>query len=262
MGMKNHTSMKTIALIGLLASAAVAWANIPPVAVAGTIGGVAHGLGGAFSTSGAAGPGAIGGFGGVGAGSASNIGGGFEVGAARGGRVDAFESIGMRQARLTRESTPPAANPLTDTVLESSVSLVPNEHAASTMLSTGFSAETIRVSRIEERQQLAADISKRLDATKDAMATLKTDAKVLEGDAKADFKAAAKEVRACEKELKAKVKSARKAPADAWSENRAKLAASYEAYMQSVTRAESLVAAESGEHSAGAGTTATRSAAN
>lgn len=234
--MKNHTSTKTIALLGLLASAAVASATIPPVNVsAGTIGGVTNNLGGSFGAGGAAGPALGSGFGAA-SHAAGSVGGGFDVAGAPNARIEAFESIGMRRERLARE----AAAKL-DTTLDSGVAPVPNEQAASAALSTGFSAETIRAASAEERQQIAAAVNQRIATSSDAVAALKADAKALDATAQAEFKAARKDVGRQAKELKAAAKAARKGSAERWEELRAELAQRYDAYAASVARAEAVV---------------------
>lgn len=245
--MKNYTSSKTLALIGLIASAAVASANLPPVNVsAGTVGGVAGNLGGTFGApgvTGAAGSTVGGGFNGAMATIDADPSAGFQAGPVPGQRIAAFESMGMRQARLATDAEPLAE---TATSTETTVSPVANEQAASALLSTGFSSDTIRAANAAERQQLAADINQRIEATSDAMATLKDDAKTLDDDIRADFKAAAKEVKASEKKLKKSVKAVRKASAETWAEKRAEVAADYESYLQSIARAEAIVVAEKG----------------
>jgi hypothetical protein len=229
--MKNYTSSKTMmaVLLGLMAGATVASAQIPSVNV--SVAGLGSASGGAVSAGGAT----TGAFGG----SASSAGagsmrGGFD-GSAPAARLDAFESIGMRQERLAREA---AGASMVTSQTSTSVTPVPNHAAASTILRAGFSADTIRSANVEERQQLTTNIDKRVETSAEALATLKHEGKPLEGQAKADFKTAMKDVDAREKELKASMKTARKASAEAWADNRAEVAARYEAYTEAVARAE------------------------
>src|SRR5688500_7394520 len=99
----HYTSSKSIAWLVILASTAVASAQVAPIVntSVGAVGGVTGGLnGGAAGSAGSA-------FGGAGMSAGSALDGGAgAVGRTGGasGRIDAFESIGMRQARLAEEA--------------------------------------------------------------------------------------------------------------------------------------------------------------
>jgi hypothetical protein len=231
--MHRHSS-KLIALAGLLAGAvtlpvsAQSLVNTSVNAVGGAAGGIGHGFG--SSAGGAASSGAgVGGMNGSGSAGASGAVGGAPL--TRDVRASgAFETIGMRQERVATQTD------------------VAQRHVATTALNSGPSSLAIHAASRTEREQLATDIDERVAASSKAMAAMKTQSKSLNGDARAEFKSAAKDVDAREKELHASLKAARDASDETWVDRRASVAASYEAYTQSVGRAEAIAA--SGQSSA------------
>ena len=164
-------------------------------------------------------------------------------------KIDGIESIEMGQARLAQNRAEVRGASAT----KSAVVPLPADDAASAALNVGFSAQTIRDAKPNERELLFTQINNRIDTSSRAIDGLKRDSKSLHGDARARFKAAAKEVAAREKELKASVKTAGKASADNWAEKRAELAARYDAYAAAVAKAESLTADASAQAATTAG---------
>lgn len=246
--MKNKpTSSRSLMLLGLglgVATTSLSFAagiGVGPVGTPNGNLGVGGGAGGALGSGIGGAAGGIGG--GVGGGiGRGHAGAGGAAGGAFGGdvfpdaRADAFESTGMRRERLARETTG-------RTEAQAKGLAVARAHAASSALDRGLSDDWIRGAGVSAREHLATDIDRRIEASHDAMASMKSHAGMLEGSARADFKAATKDVAAREKALKASVKSARRASAEAWVDRRAEVAANYEAYTRSVARAEAVMAA-------------------
>jgi hypothetical protein len=253
--MKIHqTSSKLLAILGLLASTAVIAA---PAGVGGAVGGAVGGIAGGAAGGAGGGHGAGGAFGGnagghgnagigVGRGSAN---GHAQGGAAVGGNLPnahanerAFETIGMRQERIKGEADTRAAN-AGGRALEANGMARANERAVVAVTNAGPSSDHIRRADVNARSEIIAGIDGRISAGSRTVGELNSRARTLSGEAKADFKAAMKDVDAREKDLKASVKAARKASPEAWAESRAHVAASYEAYTQSLARAETLAGA-------------------
>lgn len=143
------------------------------------------------------------------------------------------ESIGMRRERLLNNAD--AAYPAAPQVYASA----PNGAIA---LGGAPIAADIRASTLETRNELGTQLDENVAAGERAMEAARIQAKSLQGAARAQFKAAADDVRTAQRRLNQSLKKAQKASADEWDQARAALAADYEAYTHAVTQAQRIAA--------------------
>lgn len=236
----------------LLALAFPSVHGAPPVGgaaigAAGNLGiGVGQGMGAARM--GAAGAGSFGGSA-RGVGSAQG-GGAFSNAGGVSTAFDDTESIGMRQGRLRAQAGVTtganAADAHASVMGEARGRSVATLAAggASTSLNTAATVHAIQSQAMESREQLLAELHTRVDASAKAMTTVRESGAKLDGQAKADFKAASADVKAKEKALNQSMKAAEKADASTWVTARAKLAGDYDAYAAAVAHAETISHAE------------------
>ncbi len=217
-----------------------------PIGAAGNLG-MSFGQGLGNARMGAAGAGAIGGPGrGFGAGSAAGV---FSGPGHAGVGFDGVESIGIRQERLraqTAATTSGNADAHASVMGEARGRSVATLAAggASASLNTAETVHAIQSQAMASREQLLAELHTRVDASAKAMTTVRESGAKLDGEAKANFKAASADVKAKEKALNKSMKAAEKADADTWVTARAKLASDFDAYAAAVAHAETVSRAE------------------
>ncbi|HVU32281.1 MAG TPA: hypothetical protein VHE61_02530 [Opitutaceae bacterium] len=149
--------------------------------------------------------------------------------------TSAFESIGMRQARLAADASNAGGVAVSAPGMNAA-----NAHAVTAVASAGPSVRAVERADFSARRTITAQIDDQISANTRAVATMKQHAKSLSADSKADFNAAVKDVAVREKALKRSVKVAAKASADSWGAARAKVASNYQAYMQAVARTQAI----------------------
>lgn len=106
------------------------------------------------------------------------------------------------------------------------------------LASGGATAEEIRTAAHANRDVVLERVDSQIEVGGQITANLNRQARHLKGEAKADFKAAMKELKTAEKAVRRSLRTARKATGEAQAEAQAKLAADYTAYTEAVARAE------------------------
>ncbi len=106
------------------------------------------------------------------------------------------------------------------------------------LASSGATVDEIRTAATANRDGVLASVDGQLEIGGQITANLRRQSRHLEGEAKANFKAAMEDVKTCEKTARQSLRAARKAKGDAQAEAQAKLADDYAAYTEAVARAE------------------------
>jgi hypothetical protein len=110
--------------------------------------------------------------------------------------------------------------------------------SASAALDASQTARSIQSQSLENKNQLSADLNRRLDASSENITALKKQARSLDVQSQTEFKAALKDVETREKQLRKDLRSARNATTDTWNDTRSSIAADYASYADAVARAE------------------------
>jgi len=109
---------------------------------------------------------------------------------------------------------------------------------ATASLDSRATVEQIRAAAHANRDAILAEVKTRIDASVRATARLRSEARRLDGDARAEFQASIDDVKVREKAVKQSLKTARQARGDAQTAAQSRLAADYTAYAEAVARAE------------------------
>lgn len=129
------------------------------------------------------------------------------------------ESIGMRRARLHAQENV-------------------NSDAVGLTLSAVPLMGTLETTSMGSRDELGAQLDQNIEAGQRAMSAAEAHAKNLDPDARAEFEAAARQVRAAERRLQNSLKAVQTASAAEWTQARDALAADYDRYAQAVAQAQ------------------------
>ena len=106
------------------------------------------------------------------------------------------------------------------------------------LASSGATTEEIRTAAHANREVVLERVDSQIEVGGRITADLNRQARHLDGEAKADFKAAMKEVKTAEKAVRRSLRTARKAKGEAQADAQAQLATDYAAYTEAVARAE------------------------
>ncbi len=110
------------------------------------------------------------------------------------------------------------------------------------LASGGATSEEIRTAAHANRDVVLERVDSQIEVGGQITADLNRQARHLDGEAKADFKAAMKEVKTAEKAVRRSLRTARKAKGEAQADAQAQLATDYAAYTEAVARAEAAAA--------------------
>lgn len=159
--------------------------------------------------------------------------------------------------RLPRAGTEINAGARGDTVVRNGAAQNAQGGFIAGGISAGLDSEqtlsALRESSIEQRDATLEAVHTRFDQSAAAAAQLRESGAQLQGDARARFKTAWKDVRSSERSLKRSLKAAQRADAEGWVEARERLATDYDAYAAAVSRAEVAAASNRADTSANAG---------
>lgn len=160
----------------------------------------------------------------------------------------------------SRPTLPPAAAVRASTAVNTSPSVRPqpglnaqaSSHASANaqqrglkvaaLASGGATTEEIRTAAHANRDVVLERVDSQIEVGGQITADLNRQARHLDGEAKANFKAAMKDVKTAEKAVRRSLRTARKAKGEAQADAQAQLAADYAAYTEAVARAEAAAA--------------------
>jgi hypothetical protein len=165
-----------------------------------------------------------------------------------------FETIGMRQARLTADT---AEKTTTHGAATASV-----DTRSALAKAEATTSDEIRATTHNDRAKVTADVTAGMTGLNRALAEVKAHSASMTAEQRVAFNAAMKDTDAKAKVVKKDVKVASKASADDWADARAKLSEDYAAYVHAAEHAQVIAESADSVRAPGAsGTAASRASA-